>query len=147
MSLKWNGDNILRRINRASRVGINRTMGQCVLVAKQDHAFTNRTTIAEGSISVVTGAVTQGDKSFGIWGSKGVIYFKYLEFGTRFTQTRTSIKDRLRIMRTGVLKTGRKNAGVPPWQGGSWKPTLRPAAVAVYPKLQGYIREAFKRGA
>jgi hypothetical protein len=142
--LEWNGDKILARIEAASRIGINQTMAICVAEAKATHPFTNRTGLAERSIVIAQRARTTGSISYGQWGSVAVNYFKYLEFGTRFTRTRTSIKDRMRIMRTGIFKTGPKNKGVPPWQGGSWAPTLGPAANRVYPLLSDFIRRAYR---
>ncbi|MFA5140423.1 MAG: hypothetical protein WC728_14420 [Elusimicrobiota bacterium] len=120
-------------------------MADCVLDAKETHAFTNRTTTAEKSIRIANRARSLGSRTLGIWGSVACRYFKYLEFGTKFTRTRTTIRQRMRLMRTGVFKRP-KNAGAPPWQGGSWSPTLRATAARIYPRLAANIREAFKRG-
>jgi len=142
VALRWNGDRVLKMMGRANRIGINRTMAECVGFAKKNHPFTTRTTHAEKSISVLTPAVTDAKGTVGTWGSILAHYFKYLEFGTKMTRSRTSIKQRQRIMKTGVFHRA-KNAGSPPWQGGSWAPTLRPAAIAKYPNLAAHIREAF----
>ncbi len=139
---EWHGDEFLRRVEEASRIGINWTMGACVVDAKATHPFTYRTGMAERSIRIVTPARTNKGVSFGSWGSTVVKYFKYLEFGTRSTKTRTSITQRRLIMRTGIFKRP-DNAGAPPWKGGSYAPTLRPTADRIYPRLAGFIRKAY----
>ena len=143
MSVDWFGDKIKARIIRASIVGVNRTMGEAVMYAKQNHPFTNRTTTAEKSIRTQTPARNLAGVISGIWGSVTTKYFKYLEFGTELTRGRTSINQRMRLMRTGVIKRP-KNAGAPPWQGGSYAPTLGPAAAATYPKLAAHIKAAYR---
>lgn len=143
---EWHGDRVLKRMQQAARFGINRTMVECVVLAKSGHPFTNRSGMAERSIRIAMPAKTDARGSTaGLWGSMGVKYFRALEFGTRKTRTRTSIRARNRIMRTGVLKTGRMNRGLPPWQGGSFKPTLRPVAARVYPRLPGNIKAGWRK--
>ena len=86
--VKWNGDNVRRRLEKAARLGINKTMSQCIAIAKASHPFQNRTGTAERSIRVVVKAITSADgKTLGIWGSMGVGYFRFLEFGTRFMKS------------------------------------------------------------
>lgn len=143
MSIDWYGDKIKAKLQRAAAVGVNRTMAKAVMYAKQNHPFTNRTTTAEKSIRIQTPASPSSSIIKGIWGSISTKYFKYLEFGTRLTTTRTSISQRTRIMATGIVKRP-KNAGMPPWSGGSYAPTLRPAAETVYPLLPAMIKEAFR---
>lgn len=138
----WRGDEIITKLHRASRLGINHAMAICVRVAKDEHPFTNRTTTAEKSIRVAQPARTEGVVTYGIWGSTLNNYFKYLEFGTKFTKTRTSIGQRMRILRTGVFKR-KNNAGAPPWNGGSWAPTLRPTATKIYPNVGAMIKQAW----
>ena len=144
MSLKWNGDNVKRKMIRASLIGINRTMAQAVSHAKKNHPFTNRTSTAEKAIRITTAArAFGGTDAIGFWGFANLLYGKYLEGGTKGTRSRTSIRQRTRIMATGILKRP-KNAGSPPWQGGSFAPTLRPAAAAMYPNLAKNIKDAFR---
>lgn len=79
----WHGDEVLERIRRASRLGINKTMTECVIIAKHSHPFVNRTGTAERSIRIVMAAKTLAGHTMGIWGSMQVAYFWYLEFGTK----------------------------------------------------------------
>lgn len=141
MSLNWQGDAVVKRIEKASRKGINKIMTDAVIHAKHNTAFTYRTGTAERSIRIAKQARTAGGVSFGYWGSLAVKYFKYLESGTKLTKTRTSIRNRLGIMRTGVVKT----KTLPPWRGGSQGPTLRPAAEKMYPKLAQAIKKAWRK--
>jgi hypothetical protein len=143
MSLHWKGDMAKFRMTRASILGINRVMSEAVFKAKHEHQFTNRSTDAEKSIQIAQPAAESGNLVRGFWGSMMLRYFIYLEMGTRFTKSRTSIRERMRIMRTGVFKRP-LNAGAPPWNGGSWSPTLRPVAFELYPRLAEYIRQAWK---
>lgn len=72
-------------MDRAQRNAVNDTMGDAIRWAKQNHArvqpgWQNRTANAEGSIQIVQTAVSDGLGWTGQWGSKGVIYFAFLEF-------------------------------------------------------------------
>lgn len=145
MAIDWYGDKIKAKMQRAMIVGVNQTMGAAVTYAKQNHPFTNRTTTAEKAIRIVKSAAASIGMITGLWGAANSEYFEHLEFGTKKTTSRTSIAQRTRIMATGVLKRP-KNAGAPPWKGGSFAPTLRPAAAQIYPLLAGKIKEAFARG-
>ncbi len=136
--LNWKGDELLARVEKASRMGINRTMALCVAESKESHPFTNRTGTAERSIKIAAGAKSSGGITVGIWGSTLVNYFKYLELGTFMTRGRTSILTRLRG-NTG----GAANKGANPWKGGSYGPTLIPAAKKLYPTLASHIKWAF----
>lgn len=143
MGLDWHGDKVKARVLKASQMGVNRTMALCVAEAKGTHPFTNRTGTAERSIRIARPATVSGDTVFGLWGSMQVAYFKFLEFGTKLTRTRTGIGQRMRLMKTGEFKRP-QNAGAPPWNGGSWAPTLRPVAAKVYPMLPKLVRQAYQ---
>lgn len=110
MALNWRGDEVEKKLLAATRVGINRTMGDAVLEAKSNHPYIYRSGAAERSVRIVTPAKNYGSSIAGFWGSVNVHYFKYLEFGFR----------------------GRFAS-------------LVPAARRLYPRLAGYIREAFSR--
>jgi hypothetical protein len=56
MALKFNGDRMKARMERAARVGINNTMTEAVFLGKETHPFTNRTGTAERSIRIVAAA-------------------------------------------------------------------------------------------
>lgn len=80
MSYKSNKRAVLKRLSRAAREGINVTMTQGVVEAKNNHhGWKNITTTAEKSIRIIEGAITTGRRTVGLWGSIGVIYFKNLE--------------------------------------------------------------------
>lgn len=142
MGLDWHGDDVRLRVERAARMGINRTMALCVAEAKENHPFTNRTGTAERSVRIAAAAKTTDGVTVGIWGSVMVNYFKYLELGTELTRGRTSIFQRVAGSKTAVKKP-KNNAAALPWNGGSWGPTLVPAAKKIYPKLLAQIKWAF----
>lgn len=142
MGLDWKGDDVEAKVQRAARIGINRTMALCVAEAKENHPFTNRTGTAERSVRIASAAKTSDNITVGIWGSVSVIYFKYLEIGTALTRGRTSILQRIAGASTSTKKP-KKNGAALPWNGGSYAPTLIPAAKKIYPMLLGQIRWAF----
>lgn len=145
MAVDWYGDKIRAKMKRAMAIGVNRTMAESVLYAKENHAFTNRTTTAEKSIRIQTMAKDMHGMITGIWGSMTTKYFKYLEFGTELTRGRTSIRQRVAGAKTSINKPA-KNAAALPWNGGSYAPTLRPAAARTYPNLAAHIKAAYSRG-
>lgn len=142
MPVDWYGDKIKAKMARACIVGVNQTMGSAVIYAKANHPFTNRTTTAEKSIRIQTSAKNSSGIISGIWGSMSTKYFKYLELGTEFTRGRTSIRQRVQGASMGLNKPAR-NAGALPWSGGSFAPTLAPAAAATYPQLAANIKAAY----
>ncbi len=135
MGLDWKGDEIKRRMDMATRIGINQVMAQCVGGSKRDHPFTNRTGTAEQSIRIAMAAEQRGNKTTGIWGSVMNAYFKYLELGTTAMRGATFSSKRLKQDSKG-----------PSWRGGSWAPTLVPQAKIFYKGLTYRIEAAFMRG-
>lgn len=81
--LDWRGDEVRQRVEAAARLGIDDTMAACVLEAKNNHGWKNRTGTAERSIRAEP-ARMEGTRVVGRWGSFDVRYFIYLELGTRF---------------------------------------------------------------
>lgn len=142
MGLNWKGEEVRARVEKAARVGINRTMALCVAESKENHPFTNRTGTAERSIKIAAAAKTTDNVTVGIWGSVMVNYFKYLELGTELTRGRTSIMQRIGGAST-TTKRPKKNSAALPWKGGSFAPTLIPAAKKIYPTLLEHIKWAF----
>jgi len=80
--VKWYGDRVKRKMERAARIGINRTMGEAVAHGKANHEWNNRTGTAERSMRIQEPAQTVGGKTSGTWGSVGVVYFIWLERGS-----------------------------------------------------------------
>lgn len=81
--LKWYGDKVVKRVQKAARFGINKTMTEAVVLSKATHPFENRTGTAERSIRIVLPAQTGSDnQTIGFWGSVAVGYFWFLEMGT-----------------------------------------------------------------
>lgn len=123
---KWRGDKIIRRMEQAARLGINRTMGDAVVEAKQNHPWVYRTGTAERSIRIATPAKTDAKGvTMGVWGSLAVKYFYWLEVG--------------RLARTPLKGRFVKKATAP-----KAYPTLIPAAKRTYPNLRAHIRAAWK---
>lgn len=80
MSLRWLGDDIQKKVLEATQKGIDQTMSQAVIEAKQSHpGWNNVTGTAEGSIRVVSFAAQEGERITGIWGSVDVNYMIWLE--------------------------------------------------------------------
>lgn len=78
--LKWNGDEIKRKVLEASKHGINATMSKAAIQAKRNHpGWRNRTGTAEGSVRITKFAEPRGNIVAGQWGSIGVNYVIWLE--------------------------------------------------------------------
>lgn len=81
-TLDWKGDMVNKKTREACAWGIDSTMADCVVTAKSEHEWKNRTGILQGSIQM-RAAVDQGDAIIGYWGSWSVEYAGWLEEGTR----------------------------------------------------------------
>jgi hypothetical protein len=83
MSLKWNGDEIERKMLAAQKFGIDQTMAACVVDAKSNyypgHGFV--TGVLQGSIQMRQ-AKHRGDRVVGLWGSFDVDYALSIEKGS-----------------------------------------------------------------
>lgn len=83
--MKWNGDKVLRRVQTAAIMGVNRTMAQAVGHAKQNHPWQNQTGTLERGTRIVFPASVDGDHVSGLWGVANVLYAKYLEASNKWT--------------------------------------------------------------
>ena len=119
-TLRWRGDEIKRKMERATKIGINETTSACVTKAKRDHPYHNITVTAEGSVQM-RDAQNESGRIVGRWGSWAVNYFRRLELGFN-----------------GTDSLGRSYSQAP-------RPSLRPAADAEYKHLARRIKAAFKR--
>lgn len=81
-TMNWEGDLVAQKTRNACRWGIDSVMADCVVSAKSNHPWKNRTGILEGSIQMRQ-AVDQGSALIGTWGSWKVEYARWLEEGTR----------------------------------------------------------------
>jgi hypothetical protein len=138
MPLKWYGKRVSDKMRRAQIAGVNATMGACVVHAKRNHAWQNRTGTLEGAIDIVDYAKPAGAGVRGVWGARDVRYALIHELG-------------------GVIKA--KTAKALKFRGADGtfvqvqsvtmpkRPYLRPAADAEYPKLADRIRVHYERAA
>ncbi len=79
MALKWFGDQVLKKVQKAAAGGINATMSAASKHAKRNHpGWKNVTGTAEGSIRIVRFAKPQ-ISPVGLWGSVDVNYVIWLE--------------------------------------------------------------------
>jgi len=136
-SLVWKGKAVTERMRAAQIAGVNGTMGACVVDAKSNHAWQNRTGVLEGGIDVVSYARSDGVGVEGTWGVRDVRYALIHELG-------------------GWVHAQAAKALAFQVPDGSWRfvkavfiparPYLRPAADRHYPELAARIRKAFDRG-
>lgn len=82
MSLKWHGREVMQAVVNAAIAGVDQTMADCVIHAKGNHPWRNRTTTLEGSLRIVRPARQEGQRVAGLWGSIMVKYAIFLELGT-----------------------------------------------------------------
>jgi hypothetical protein len=80
--LNWQGDLVERKTREACMWGIDSVMADCVVTAKSDHEWKNRTGILQGSIQMRQ-SEDIGTALVGTWGSWSVVYARWLEEGTR----------------------------------------------------------------
>ena len=80
MSLKWEGDRLIRKVRSASLKAVNEVMSKAVIQAKRNHpGWRNRTGKAEGSIRIVSFAQPSRGGVAGLWGSVDTNYMIWLE--------------------------------------------------------------------
>ncbi len=81
MSLDWEGEAVLARVNAAARFGVDRTIAKAVVHAKLNHpGWNNVTGLAEGSIRATQFATqVSPDRVVGRWGSVEANYMIWLE--------------------------------------------------------------------
>ena len=80
MADAWFGDRVLKKTRDKAIKGVNTTMAEAVVVAKNNHpGWRNVTSKAEGSIQILQGAKQVGNAVQGMWGSRGVNYMIRLE--------------------------------------------------------------------
>lgn len=96
-SFEWYGDEIKQRMEKAARVGVNATMAEAAAYAKANHEWQNQTGTAERSIRIAQNAKTDGDATYGLWGSVQVGYFQFLEFGTALRKAMPTLRPAARI--------------------------------------------------
>lgn len=135
-SLTWNGAAITERMRAAQKLGVNATMSRCVVHAKSNHSWKNRTGVLEGSIDIADFAAVRGLGVEGRWGSKDVVYARIHELGGTITAKNGQA---LKIpMPDGSFRFV-KSVTIRP------RPYLRPAGDAIYPTLAANIKAAFEK--
>ena len=127
--LNWKGDELKRKVERASKLAIDATMSAAIIHAKSGHGmgahgqgrFVSHTGELERGTRIVKHARRERGGVVGRWGVIDVIYARRIELGFQ----------------------GKDAAGrVVHAQS---YPYLRPAALAEYPKLAGRVRRALSR--
>ena len=131
MAINWLGDAVKRKVRKAERLAIDATMSAAIQHAKSNHGAgahaANRFIThsggagAEGAIRIVMHARSGRGGTAGRWGAIGIVYFRRLELGFQ-----------------GKVSKGRVIDAQP-------YPSLRPAAIAEYPKLAKRIKGALAR--
>lgn len=82
MSLRWFGSDVTEKVRRAQVAGINRTMAEAAIHAKNNHEWINRTGVLEGSIGIAEYGRRTQTGAAGTWGSQDVKYAIFHEVGT-----------------------------------------------------------------
>ncbi|MGH7892390.1 MAG: hypothetical protein ACREN0_08985, partial [Thermodesulfobacteriota bacterium] len=90
MSLKWEGDKVIKKMDDAIIKGMAQTITNSVKHAKSNHGkgahaqgrFVTQTATLEGSIREVTHPHKAGSEFIGLWGSVDVEYALVLELGS-----------------------------------------------------------------
>ncbi|WEK00597.1 MAG: hypothetical protein P0Y59_02580 [Candidatus Sphingomonas phytovorans] len=149
-SLTWTGDAVKERLRKAQIRGVNATMGACVVEAKSNHPWQNRTTVLEGGIDVVDYAVPVEAGVTGTWGVRDVVYALMIEVGGTIQHPGgTAYFIGSDGMAKFVSNDDPKAAGLPRTKPHEIvipaHPYLRPAADKLYPTLSDRIRVAYDK--
>lgn len=126
MALDWQGDDVKRKMEGASALGIDATMSAAIMAARQGHGagargmgrFQSQSGELERGTRIVQRAARRGRHVVGRWGVIAVVYARRIELGFQGKDSR-----------------GRVIAARP-------YPYLRPAAEKEYPNLKRRIRTA-----
>jgi len=138
-NLTWNGKAVSDKVKRAQVAGINRTLAECTVHAKQNHDWKNDTAVLEGGISIVEyGRALSEGGARGVWGVADVIYARIHELGGTIRPVRAK---KLAIPQDDGSVRLVDSVTIPA------RPYLRPAADAVYPDLPANIRRAYEQSA
>lgn len=166
-TLEWRGKQVAAKMAAAAKLGVDKTMSECVSDARRNHPWVSQTGFEEASITM-TGAHADGLRVSGRWGAYAD-YSLYLEIGTsRVGPTAgqrenegemwsipgpqpaegVSVRQPFTILPPGTMADQetfvtlhRPSIGTGPLMGA--RPFLRPAADTNYPLLRTYIRAAF----
>lgn len=81
MSLEWHGDAHKKRLIKAAKKGIDKTLKEAATHARANHpGWESRSGKAEQSIKVLQAAEVDSKKVVsGLWGSTGIYYMRFLE--------------------------------------------------------------------
>lgn len=133
-SLKWFGKAVTEKMEKAQVEGVNRTMAECVIEAKGNHPWQNRTGLLEGAIDVTSYAERHGAGVKGTWGVRDMVQARILEEGGTIRPKKAKA---LAIPQADGTVRFAKSVTIPPY------PYLRPAADREYGRLANRIRQAF----
>ena len=91
MPVNWNGDKIITDMAKAAKLGVDQTLAACVVHAKENHKWDNRTGTLEGSIQMRE-AIGVGTRIYGRWGSFTVNYAIHQEIMNPFLTPATDVE-------------------------------------------------------
>lgn len=91
--LNWHGDEIVEKAEKASKLALDRTMADCVEMAKRIHPWHEQSGELDASIWVMQGATSRGTKVSGRWGSD-LPHALYMEIGTSRVGQRVAVRER-----------------------------------------------------
>jgi hypothetical protein len=134
-SLKWFGKAVTKKMEQAQVAGVNRTMAACVVHAKQNHPWRNRTGLLEGGIDIAAYAAPHGAGVKGTWGVRDMVQARILEEGGTIVPKNAKA---LAIPQADGSVRFASSVTIPPY------PYLRPAADKEYAALAERIRQAFE---
>lgn len=133
-SLKWYGRAVTQKMEQAQIEGVNKTMAACVVRAKGNHPWQNRSGLLEGAIDVASYAAPHDSGVKGTWGVRDMAQARILEEGGTIVPRKAKA---LAIPQADGSVRFARSVTIPPY------PYLRPAADIEYPGLAERIRRAF----
>lgn len=136
-SLKWYGKAVTEAMRAAQIAGVEKTMGACVVRAKNKHPWKNRSVTLEGAIDIAVYPAPYANGIRGTWGVRDMKQARILELGGTIVPKKGQY---LKIPQADGSYRLVKSVTIPAY------PYLRPAADLEYPKLAERIRKAFEKG-
>ncbi len=104
MTLDWQGDKVMSRMQRAQVEGVEATMAAAVIHAKRNHPWANRTGTLERSIDIHEHATAIRGGARGLWGSLDVIYALIQELGGQFITARPYLRPAADVQYPGLAR-------------------------------------------
>lgn len=109
--LNWYGDDVIEHVTESVKEGVDRTVEECVDMARTMHEWVNRSGALEGSIWVMQGATSRGGTVVARWGSDDPHALE-VEIGTSRVGPRVLAREQAASGNMWEIPSAKPNEGV-----------------------------------